>query len=275
MKSHTICALSFVILSCAMGAALLADDNTDGIAQIRTNVSQDDTIRPLRVDTALIDDTAQNFVPLFDGKTLNGWIQRGGKAKYAVKDGMIVGSTVPDTTNSFLCTEKDYGDFILELDYKVDPELNSGVQFRSECFDKPTTVKSGDKEIKIAAGRVHGYQCEIDMDAKKARWWTAGIYDEGRRLWLYPGSLGGDNKKFTEQGAKISKPNQWNHLRIEALGDSMKTWLNGEPRSEIKDFMTPKGFIALQVHAVGSGQEPLNVYFKDRLERKKFAKINL
>jgi len=263
MKSRSISILSVIILPYLIGAVLFADDKTNGVAQYNPN-------QPRRLDsvlindtTDLINDTAEGFAPLFDGKTLNGWIQRGGKAKYAVEDGMIVGSTVPNTTNSFLCTEKNYGDFILELDYKVDPEMNSGVQFRSECFDKPTTVKSGDKEIKIAAGRVHGYQCEIDMDGKRARWWTAGIYDEGRRLWLYPGSLGGENKKFTEQGAKTSKPNEWNHLRIEAVGDSMKTWLNGTPAAEIKDSMTPKGFIALQVHAVGDRQEPLHVYFKN------------
>jgi hypothetical protein len=209
------------------------------------------------------DKTADGFVPLFDGKTLNGWTQRGGKAKYAVEDGMIVGSTVPNTKNSFLCTEKDYADFILEMDFKVDPALNSGVQIRSECFDMPTTVKWGEKEIKIEAGRVHGYQYEIDMDGKKARWWTGGIYDEGRRLWLYPGILGGNKEDFTAQGAKISKQNEWNHIRIEAVGDSIKTWLNGVPAADIKDFMTPKGLIALQVHQVGARVEPLYIYWKN------------
>ncbi|MGD0517657.1 MAG: DUF1080 domain-containing protein [Thermoguttaceae bacterium] len=256
MKLSSILLLSVIILPCLIGAALFAGDNTDGVAQI-------DVREPRHLDKALINDIAEGFAPLFDGKTLNGWVQRGGKAKFTVEDGMIVGETVPNTPNSFLCTEKNYGDFILELDYKVDPELNSGVQFRSECFNKPTTVKNGDKEIKIPAGRVHGYQCEIDMDHKKARWWTAGIYDEGRREWLYPGALGGDKKTFTEQGVKISKQNQWNHLRIEAVGDSIKTRLNGVPVAEIKDSMTLKGFIALQVHNVGNRQEPLHVYFKN------------
>ena len=137
------------------------------------------------------------------------------------------------------------------------------MQIRSQYFDKPITVESGDKEINIAAGRVHGYQCEIDMDVKKARFWTAGIYDEGRRGWLFPGTLGGDKKTFTEQGARISKTNEWNHLRIEAAGDSIRTWLNGQPRAEIKDSMTPKGFVGLQVHAVGDRQEQLHIYFKN------------
>ncbi len=208
-------------------------------------------------------DNSDGFVALFDGKTLDGWIQRGGKAKYEVQDGMIVGATVPKTANSFLCTEKNYGDFILELDFKIDPELNSGVQFRSECFERPTTVKTDIKEIKIPAGRVHGYQCEIDMDNKKARWWTAGIYDEARREWLYPGALGGNKEAFTAQGANRSKQNDWNHLRIEAVGDSIKTWLNDVPAAELKDSMTPSGLIGLQVHSVGNRVEPLHVYFKN------------
>ena len=106
---------------------------------------------------------------LFDGKTLQGWVQRGGKAHYSVKDGAIVGSTVLNTPNSFLCTEKTYGNFILELDFKVDPELNSGVQIRSESLPD------------YHNGVVHGYQVEIDPSSRA---WTGGIYDESRRGWL-------------------------------------------------------------------------------------------
>ena len=76
--------------------------------------------------------TAQEFKPLFDGKSLDGWEQHGGKAKYRVEDGAIVGTSVPNTQNSFLCTTKEYGDFILELEFKVSPELNSGVQIHTE-----------------------------------------------------------------------------------------------------------------------------------------------
>jgi hypothetical protein len=269
MKLRSLSLLSIIILQCVIGAILFAQDKGDRFVQPLHRISPG-----LNEGRDLIDDRAEGFVPLFDGKTLDGWVQRGGKAKYTVEDGMIVGSTVPNTSNSFLCTEKTYGDFILDLYFKVDPELNSGVQFRSECFDTPTTLKIGGKEIKIPAGRVHGYQCEIDMDSKKARWWTAGIYDEARRLWLYPGSLGGDEKAFTAQGAKISKQNEWNHLHIEAVGDSIKTWLNGQPAADIKDFMTLKGFIALQVHAVGDRQEPLHVYWKN-IRIKEIPKTNL
>src|SRR6476620_4233181 len=87
---------------------------------------------------------------LFDGKTLNGWQQIQGKAKYEVKDGMIVGTTALNSPNSFLVTQKNYSNFILELDFKVDEGLNSGIQFRSKV----------DKNYKD--GIVHGYQVEID-----------------------------------------------------------------------------------------------------------------
>ena len=107
---------------------------------------------------------------LFNGKDLTGWKQLNGKALYTVKDGEIIGTTVFKEPNSFLVTEATYGDFILELEFKLDADMNSGIQFRSES-------KADFKD-----GRVHGYQMEIDPSARA---WTGGIYDEARRDWLY------------------------------------------------------------------------------------------
>jgi hypothetical protein len=206
----------------------------------------------------------QGWLELFNGKDLSGWVQHGGKAKYEARDGMIVGTTVLGTGNSFLCTEKTYGDFVLEVEFRVDPVLNSGVQIRSEVFKEPRTLEVQEKKIKLPADRVHGYQVEIDMAPRNARWWTAGIYDEARRGWLFPGPLGGDSKAFTEQGAKVSKQGEWNSLRVEASGDSIKTWLNGELRASIKDGMTPKGLIALQVHGVGNDKAKEGIHISWR-----------
>lgn len=192
---------------------------------------------------------AEALKPLFDGKTLGGWVQKGGQAEYRVEDGCIVGKTVLKTPNSFLCTAKEYSDFILEFEFKVDPKLNSGVQLRSHCLDKDSELDHAGKKIKIPAGRVHGYQCEIDPDPGRDRWWTAGIYEEGRRGWLFPGIGGGDGAKFTEQGRRLFKQGDWNKVRIEARGPSIKSWLNGEPRADLTDGLTPSGFIALQVHS--------------------------
>lgn len=168
--------------------------------------------------------------PLFNGHDLSGWQQINGNAPYAVVDGAIVGTTVAESPNSFLATEKTYGDFILEFDVKQDGgPTNSGVQFRSLSLPD------------VNDGRVHGYQFELDPSA---RGWTGGIYDEARRGWLYPGSLNPAAKELYQYG-------RWNRIRIEAIGPSLRTWVNGAPVAHVIDDLTKEGFIALQVHSVG------------------------
>jgi hypothetical protein len=195
----------------------------------------------------------EGWQPLFDGKTLSGWKQRGGAAKYRVENGEIIGTSVPNTANSFLCTEQDYGDFILELEFKVHSKLNSGVQIRSQVFDKPQEAEIAGKKYKFPAGRVHGYQVEIDP---AARAWSGGIYDEGRRGWL-------NDLKDNEPARKAFKPEDWNKFRIECRGDSIKTWINDVPAADLKDDVTPKGLIALQVHGVGANTDPLEVRWRN------------
>ncbi len=173
------------------------------------------------------------WVNLFNGKDLTGWEQLNGKAKYEVVDGVIVGTTVLNTPNSFLCTEKNYADFIFEVDLLVAENMNSGIQFRSES--------SADYNN----GRVHGYQCEVDPSDRA---WSAGIYDEARRGWLYPLTLNPAAQSALKMG-------EWNHYRIECIGSSIKTWLNGVACAEVIDDMTPEGFIALQVHSIGNNKE--------------------
>ncbi len=189
---------------------------------------------------------------LFNGRDLTGWVQHGGKAKYRVEDGQIIGQTVPKTPNSFLCTVRAYTNFVLELEFKPTPGLNSGVQVRSEVFDEARTVTAGDRTVKIPAGRVHGYQVEIDPSARA---WTGGIYDEGRRGWL-------QDLKENEPARKAFRAGDWNQLRIECRGDRLRTWLNGVPAADLKDAMTPAGFIALQVHGVGDRTEPLEIRWR-------------
>ena len=102
----------------------------------------------LSATLAMADD--EGFVSLFDGKTLDGWTQRNGKATYRVEDGAIVGRTAKNSPNSFLCSDKAYCDFELLFDVQVDPGLNSGVQIRSR------SSKDYNNE------RVHGPQVEIE-----------------------------------------------------------------------------------------------------------------
>jgi hypothetical protein len=175
----------------------------------------------------------KGWTNLFNGKNLTGWKSLGGKAEYTVEDGVIIGRTVANTRNTFLVTEKEYADFILEADvYVEDEEGNSGLQTRSH-FN--ATANNGE-------GKVFGRQCEVDPTVRR---WTGGIYDEGRREWLYPMQLNPSAQNAYKKGA-------YNHFRIECIGNEMKTWVNGISAAYVVDTVDAKGFIGLQVHAINS-----------------------
>jgi len=172
-------------------------------------------------------DSGGPWQSLFDGETLKGWIRRGGQAHFEAKDNTIVGTTAPGEPNSFLCTEKRYGNFILELEVKVDSDLNSGIQIRSQSRED------------YRNGVVHGYQVEVDPSERA---WSGGVYDESRRGWLY-------DLKNNEAARQAFQAGQWNRYRIQAIGDTIRTWVNGVPAADLVDSMTLEGFIGLQVHA--------------------------
>jgi hypothetical protein len=186
------------------------------------------------------------FQPLFNGKNLEGWEQHSGKAEYRVEDGAIVGKTVAGTGNSFLCTKKEYGDFILELEFKVADGMNSGIQFRSQFYTRDTEIEIAGKKKKFPADRVFGYQYEIDPSPRA---YTGGVYDEARRGWLF-------DLKDNEAARKAFKNGEWNKARIECRGDHIQTWINGVKAADFRDSMTLKGIIALQVHGIGKGKPP-------------------
>lgn len=189
---------------------------------------------PLLVSCAQKSDEETFGQPLFNGENLEGWTQKGGDANYKVEDGVIIGETVSNTPNSFLVTDKMYEDFILELNYKVDSSMNSGIQIRSNSL--PT----------YQDGRVHGYQVEIDPSERS---WSGGIYDEARRGWLV-------TLENNEKAKQAFRQNEWNHYRIEAIGDTIQTWINDVPAAFLIDDKTSSGFIALQVHSIGDSDEP-------------------
>jgi hypothetical protein len=184
-------------------------------------------------------------INLFDGKSLKGWKKRAGSATYEVKDGVIVGTTVNGTGNSFLVTEKEYSDFVLEVDVMLESAKgNSGVQVRSHL----------DPAGNNGQGKVYGKQAEIDPTDRK---WSGGVYDEARRQWLYPLTL-------NPTAGNAYKANAYNHLKIECIGDEMKTWINGIPASYVIDTLDKSGFIALQVHGITEASEAgKKVYFKN------------
>lgn len=184
----------------------------------------------------------EGWVALFDGTSLDGWEQKNGTATYRVEDGTIVGRTAEGSPNSFLCTTKDYGDFELAFEVKVDDALNSGVQIRSAS--KP----------EFNNGRVHGPQVEIATNG------TAGfIYGEGLKTgWL--------SEDRSDPAAKAAfRKGEWNRYRVVAKGASIKTWVNDVPVADLVDEKTGQmsGFIGLQVHGIKKGTGPYEVRWRN------------
>lgn len=182
---------------------------------------------------------------LFNGKDLSGWQLLNGQHDVEVRDGMIIGTCIAGLPNGFIATKEEYDDFILEVEVKADLLLhNSGIQFRSLSYDE------------YRNGRVHGYQAEIDITPQK---WSGGIYDEARRGWLY---ILEDDTPAKE----AFKNNQWNKYKIEAIGNTIRIWVNGIPTAHLVDDETAKGFIALQLHGNSRSIMPQtshNIYFRN------------
>lgn len=168
------------------------------------------------------------YTALFDGHSLDGWYSVGGESTFRAERGEIIGTNGPGE-NTFLRTEKAYGDFVLKLQFRWDELGNSGIMFRAQQRD-------GD-------GRVFGYQSELDHSDRS---WSSGLYDEARRGWL-------NTLEENEAARNAIRFDDWNDIRIEARGASLKTYINDVPAADVVDGMNAEGFIALQVHAGGIG----------------------
>ena len=190
--------------------------------------------------SASLDKDTVRWQDLTPSEDLKGWKVCCGPASYEVKDGVVTGTTVPGSPNTFLITEKKYGDFELEYEFKVDSRLNAGVQIRSEVTNQ----------------RMRGCQIEIDMDENRQRFWSAGIYEEGDRGWLC------DLSKNPEAIA-AHNIDEWNHVRVVTRGAMIETYLNGVAAAKTWCGQRLKGVIGLQVHGVGAEQtEPLKVQWR-------------
>lgn len=212
-------------LVCALAIGIMAQQPIDGHAQSKAS-------------------DASNWQSLFDGKSLKGWKALGGNAPYTIEGDAIVGTMTKGTPNSFLVSEAEYGDFILEVDIMLEGEqTNSGIQTRSHHDPKANNGK----------GRVYGRQVEIDPTDRS---WTGGVYDEARRGWLYPVDL-------NENAKSAYKRNEFNKIRIEAIGDELRTWVNDVPVAHVIDTIDRTGFIALQVHSIPNDLHGKKVYFKN------------
>ena len=190
----------------------------------------------------------EDWIELFNGKDLSNWEQRNGSAKYEIVGDTIQGTTDDGSPNSFLCTKKEYSNFELTFDVKVDDKLNSGVQIRSAITEE-----------KKYNGRVYGPQVEIEASGPNGA--EAGyIYGEATgRGWL--------TKKDDLKPHKTFRDGQWNSYRVVAKGPHIQTWINGEPIADLIDEKIaethPSGFIGLQVHSVPKGRGPFRVQWKN------------
>ena len=192
---------------------------------------------------------------IFNGKNLDGWSQKNGSAIYRVENGAIVGKTNEGSPNSFLCSNKLYGDFELQFEVKlINNELNSGVQIRSQTKELNEKEKASGEKF----GRVNGPQVEIEATKDKGAE-SGYIYGEAIGGWMTPKEELIPHKNF--------KNGKWNKYKIIAKGPFIKTWVNGNQISNLKDeekFKShPKGFIGLQVHGIKKGTGPYEVAWRN------------
>lgn len=166
---------------------------------------------------------AQGFKKLFNGKDLNGWTAHGTE-KWYVEKGKLVCESGPDKQYGYLSTDKNYKNFILTLEFRLEANGNSGV-----------FIRSGIEGVKIS-----GWQVEVAPPNHS----TGGIYESYGRGWLI---------KPDAEGEKALKADDWNKMRIEMIGDEITTWLNGKQMVNLKDekIGQGEGFIALQIHDGG------------------------
>lgn len=178
---------------------------------------------PIRFRNIKIRDLTEIGLPLFNGKDLSGWVNHGEESWYA-DNGMIVGASSSKGGYGYLATNKNYEDFILRLDFRLEADGNSGVFFRS-------TLQGTD---------ITGWQVEVAPPGDD----SGGIYESGGRGWLF---------QIPEEKEDILKPGDWNDLVVLLKGDRVMTWLNGEMMTDLKDeaIRKGKGVIALQVHSGG------------------------
>ena len=178
--------------------------------------------------------STDEWIQLFNGKDLRGWKILNGNAEIRVDNNQIIGKSVENTPNTFLCSEQHFRNFILEFDVMIENNLNSGVQIRSNSNDE------------YRNGVVYGYQIEIDPTQRA---YSGGIFDEQRRGWLY-------NLEENKKGQDAFRINEWNNFHVEAIEDTIRTWVNSVQCASLIDSISDSGFIGLQVHGVGGITKP-------------------
>jgi hypothetical protein len=176
--------------------------------------------------------SAQKSKELFNGKNLRGWKALNGFAKYEVEGNAIVGTSTKDSPSTYLRYKKEYTNFILEYEIKIDNTLNGGVQIRSHYDDSK------------GKNSVFGPQVEADTSP---RGWSGGIFDQSRYNWRY-------TLEYNPEVKTANKHGEWNKVKVIACGHRIVTWINGVNIANLIEENVEKGFIALQVHAAGGAK---------------------
>ncbi|TDI67404.1 MAG: DUF1080 domain-containing protein [Bacteroidetes bacterium] len=206
------------------------------------------------------------WVDLFNGINLDGWEIRldGGESEdgsipFMVEDGMIVSTAELGSPNGYLSTIKEYDNFVLEWEVKIDTTLNSGVQIRGQVWERDTTTThlSGNGETQERnweAGTVWGYQIEVDPSTRR---WSGGLYEPRNRGWIVDLV---DNKEAGEAFDRTG----WNKMKVEVNGTQIKTWVNDVLAVDTNDDVLKSGFIGLQYHKVyHKAQDHKKVYWRN------------
>ena len=189
-------------------------------------------------------------IDLFDGKTLDGWTRYGGEHEYSVRDGLIIGKVVEGEASSYLCTDRQFGDFELTFEVKyLVGGVNSGCQLRSLI-----RKEDGEKNF-MKKGTIYGPQVEINRRTNND---SGNIYGQG---------LGTDYLKPKKKNVKSFRPTEWNRIRVVSKGPRIQTWINGEAVADIVNeevYRTnPMGMIGLQIHKVEKGTGPYGLAWRN------------
>jgi len=180
----------------------------------------------------------EGFKSLFNGKDLTGWTARGGTCEFKVEDGVIIGTCVPGSNSTYLCTDReDFKDFVFTCDIKWEVDGNTGVMFRAKR-------KPGKKGGEV----VFGPQAEME-GFERDRGWSGGIYGQSCGGYFYPLWLRSHEKVRNALGRE-----KWNRITVSAKGNVVRTWVNGIPAAHWEDDGTyPTGYFGLQIHKGDQG----------------------
>jgi len=176
---------------------------------------------------------AEPWESLFNGKDFQNWKVINDENNVWIEDGVVLAHPVSNTTEStYLCTKNFYDDFIIEAEAIIEGDLHSNF-----------IIRGIERNNENAKPYLAGYQVKIDPTERR---WTGGIFDalDKKIVWYYP-------LTESEEARSAFKFKEWNKYRIEAIGDSIKVWVNDIATCNLVHNRYTKGCIGIKVHSIG------------------------